>query len=180
MMTDPALLVADFGDAAARAEIVGWPCPLDFEMLPAPHKRPTLPPGEGAVYVFAIGSAYGALVPCGAGTVLKVGKVGPNNMRRFERSHYNPAAPTISTLAQSLLAHPILWPWLGIQYIDAGTVEDWMLTNLDRIHFFTPGDHPEVRDALEVYVRGRVGSVFEGASHGRGRGEDGLRNAENL
>ncbi len=50
------------------------------------------------------------------------------------------AARTISTLAQSLLAHPILWPWLAIQDLDAEVVEDWMLTNLDRIHFFMPGD----------------------------------------
>jgi hypothetical protein len=78
-------------------------------------------------------------------------------------------APTISTLAQSLLAHPILWPWLGIEQIDAAAVEKWMLDNLDRIHFFMPGDRTAVRDALEVYVRGRVGSVFEGASIGAKR-----------
>ncbi len=74
------------------------------------------------------------------------------------------AARTISTLAQSLLAHPILWPWLAIQDLDAEVVEDWMLTNLDRIHFFMPGDRARVRAALEVYVRARVGSAFEGAS----------------
>ena len=173
VMTDPVGLISGFSEAAAKAETPGWPCPLRFEVKPAPHERPRLPHGEGAVYVFVIGSAYGALAPCRAGTVLKVGKVGPQNRRRFERSHYNPAAPSISTLAQSLLHHQILWPWLGIQHIDVDTVEAWMLTNLDRIHFFTPGDRPKVRDALEVYVRGRVGSVFEGASHGRSRGADG-------
>ncbi len=166
MMVAPDVLIAEFGGAASTARIRGWPCALRPETLPAPHKKPVLPPGEGAVYVFAIGTAYGARAPCGPGTVLKVGKVGPNNRRRFTHSHYNPSAPTISTLAQSLLAHPILWPWLGIEHIDAGTVEAWMLTNLDRIHFFVPGDCAEVRSALEVYVRARVGSVFEGVSIG--------------
>jgi hypothetical protein len=169
MMIDPDTLIADFGDAAAKAGINGWPCPLRFEVHPAPHQKPKLPPGQGAVYVFAIGPAYGASAPCGPRTVLKVGEVGPTNKRRFTRSHYRPTAPTISTLAQSLLAHPILWPWLGIEQVDADTVEKWMLDNLDRTHFFMPGDRAEVRDALEVYVRGRVGSVFEGVSIGAKR-----------
>ena len=64
-----------------------------------------------------------------------VGKVGPNNNQRFTHTHYNPLAPSISILAQSLLGHPILWPWLGIEQIDAGAVRDWMLANLDRTHF---------------------------------------------
>jgi len=166
MMIEPEVLIAEFGDAAARAGIRGWPCPLRFEKRPAPHQKPVLPAGEAAVYVFAIGSAYGSSAPCGPGTVLKVGKVAADNPRRFTRSHYRPVAPTISTLAQSLLAHPILWPWLGIQQIDAPAVEKWMLDNLDRTHFFMPGDQMAVRDTLEVYVRGRVGSVFEGASIG--------------
>lgn len=119
--------------------------------------------------MFAVGSSYGSSAPCGRGTVLKVGNVGPGNRRRFTRSHYNPSAPTISTLAQSLLAHPVLWPWLGIDHMEAETVEEWMLANLDRIHFFMPGDRTEVRAALEVYVRARVGSVFEGVSLGASR-----------
>jgi hypothetical protein len=78
--------------------------------------------------------------------------------------HYNASVPSVSTLAQSLLGHPILWPWLGIDHIDAGAVRDWMLANLDRTHFFVPGDRAEVRSVLEVYVRARVGSAFEGVS----------------
>jgi len=169
MMIAPDVLIVEFADAAGKAAIRGWPCSLRFEQRPAPHDKPELPPGEGAVYVFAIGSAYGSSAPCGPGTVLKVGKVGPGNRRRFTRSHYNPSAPTISTLAQSLLAHPILWPWLGIDHIEAETVEKWMLGNLDRIHFFMPGDRAEVRAELEVYVRARVGSAFEGVSIGTRR-----------
>lgn len=168
-MIDPNVLIAEFGDAAVKAGIDGWPCPLRSETLLAPHQKPSLPPGEAAVYVFSISARYGRSAPCGPETVLKVGRVGPNNKRRFTHSHYNPDAPTISTLAQSLLAHPILWPWLGVQELDAEAVANWMFANLDRIHFFIPGDRPQVRTALEVYIRARVGSVFEGASTGSRR-----------
>jgi hypothetical protein len=166
VITDPGVLITEFGEAAAKAGIDGWPCPLRFETLPAPHVKPLLPPGRAAIYVFAVSTEYGRSAPCGPGTVLKVGRVGPNNNRRFSRSHYRTDVPTISTLAQSLLAHPVLWPWLGIQHLDAIGVENWMLTNLDRIHFFLPGDHRHVRVALEIYVRARVGSVYEGVSTG--------------
>ena len=79
MMIAPDVLIVEFADAAGKAAIRGWPCSLRFEQRPAPHDKPELPPGEGAVYVFAIGSAYGSSAPCGPGTVLKVGKVGPGN-----------------------------------------------------------------------------------------------------
>jgi hypothetical protein len=166
MITDPDILITEFGEAAAKAGIEGWPCPLRSETLPAPHMKPVLPPGEAAIYVFAVSTAYGRSAPCGPGTVLKVGRVGPNNKRRFSRSHYRTDAPTISTLAQSLLGHPVLWSWLGIQHLDAAGVEKWMLTNLDRMHFFLPGDRVQVRVAMEVYIRARVGSVYEGVSIG--------------
>jgi hypothetical protein len=47
-------------------------------------------------------------------------------------------------------------------------IENWMLTHLDRTHFFPPGDRAQVRAALEIYIRGSVGSVFEGVSIGTG------------
>jgi hypothetical protein len=165
-MIDSNVLVAEFGDTAAKVGIEGWPCPLGLETLPAPHQKPTLRPGSAAVYVFSISARYGRSAPCGPGIVLKVGGAGPNNNKRFRNSHYNPRALKISTLARSLMAYPILWPWLGIEHFEIDAVKIWMLTNLDRTHFFMPGDRPQVRDALEVYVRARVGSVFEGASSG--------------
>jgi hypothetical protein len=39
-----------------------------------------------------------------------------------------------------------------------------MLNNLDRTHIFIPNDHPKVLASLEIYVRARVGSIFEGAA----------------
>ncbi len=39
-----------------------------------------------------------------------------------------------------------------------------MLRNLDRDHFYVPTDKPDVVSLLEVFVRAKVGSVFEGAA----------------
>lgn len=76
--------------------------------------------------------------------------------------HYNPGSSN-SNLAKSLLAHPILWPWLGIQHLTVSNVGDWIRTNLDRTNFFVPAGHLQVLATFEVYIRARVGSVFEGA-----------------
>jgi hypothetical protein len=161
-MVDPDILMAEFGTAATKASIAGWRCPLRCETLPAPHRPPPLPRGDAAVYVFAISAAYGRSAPCGPGTVLKVGKVGPNSEPRFRYQHYNPRSAG-SNVAKSLIANSILWPWLGIKHLDADTVANWMLSSLNRTHFFIPGGLPQVLATLEIYTRARVGSVFEGA-----------------
>ena len=159
MLTDPEALLADFCEAVGKAGIEGWPCPVRFETLPAPHDRPSLPPDEAAVYAFTLSAAAGLSAPCGSGTVLMVAKARANNEQRFQHAHYDGTSDP-GTLAGSLLAHPILWPWLGISHLDEASVGDWMLASLDRIHFFIPLGHPHVRDALAVYVRGTAGSVF--------------------
>jgi hypothetical protein len=163
MMIDPKVLVADFAAAAGRSGIDGWPCSLRTEVLRAPHQPPALPPGSGAVYAFALSANAGDSTPCGAGTVLKVGRVGARSEPRFRSQHYNPGSAG-STLANSLLTYRIMWPWLGIEHIDAGGVRNWMLANLDRIHIFVPDGRPMVLASLEIYTRARVGSVFEGAA----------------
>ena len=94
--------------------------------------------------------------------VLKVGRVGARSDPRFYSQHYTLSAG--SALAKSLLGHPVLWPWLGISHLDYSNVKQWMLTNLDRLHIFVPADAPEVLPVLEMYVRARVGSVFEGSA----------------
>lgn len=100
--------------------------------------------------------------PAGVGAVLKVGRVRPNSAARFTHQHYNLGARF--TLAGSLVKYEIMWPWLGIGSLDAATVKRWMLSELDRIHFFVPGDRLEVLASLEIYVRARWGSIFEGAA----------------
>jgi hypothetical protein len=159
VMTDPSSLVAQFGEDATEARIIGWPCPLRFEVMAAPHKPTRLPIGSAAVYVFAFSAAAGQSVPCGAGTVLKVGKAGPNSEARFRYMHYNVSSSN-SNLAKSLLAHPVLWPWLGIHNLTSESVGHWIRSNLDRTNFFVPGDRLQVLATLEGYIRARVGSVF--------------------
>jgi hypothetical protein len=161
-MADPEGLIAEFAVDAAKAGIDGWPCAIRSQVLPAPHRPTALPAGSAAVYVFAMSAAAGRSSPCGPGTVLKVGKVGPNSGARFRYMHYNPGSSN-SNPAKSLLAHPVLWPWLGIQRLTVDSVADWIRGSLDRIDFFIPAGPSQVLATLEVYIRARVGSVFEGA-----------------
>jgi hypothetical protein len=161
MLVEPNTLVSDFSAAADRIPLTGWPCELKTELLRAPHTPVGLPAGYGAVYAFVLAQPW--LAPCGAGTVLKVGRVGARSDARFRSQHYNPRSAG-STLANSLLTYQIVWPWLGIEHLTEADVKSWMLTNLDRTHIFVPDGHPAVLASLEVYVRARIGSVFEGAA----------------
>ncbi len=156
------LLVEDFGVAATAAGVEGWPCEIRTEILRAPHHHPALPAGFCAVYIFALAYEYGESTPAGPGAVLKVGRVGPASGPRFTYQHYGSAAP--STLAKSLVRYRIMWPWLGIDAMDESSVKPWMLRHLDRGHLYVPAGHDLVLASLEVYVRARVGSVFEGAA----------------
>lgn len=160
MLIQPDVLISDFGVAASPLGLDGWPCALEGEMVRAPHRQPALRPGMGAVYAFALSSCTTSAA--GEGIVLKVGKVGPNSDPRFRSQHYTLSAG--STLAKSLLGHPIIWPWLGVDNLNAASVKAWMLENLDRMHIFVPGGSPLVLAALEMYVRARIGSVFEGSA----------------
>lgn len=162
VLIDPDTILDGFAAAAALAAVEGWPCVIRTEILRAPHRHPQLPAGFGAVYVFALGDTYGANAPAGTGAVLKVGRVGPRSGPRFSYQHYGAAAP--STLAKSLVRYRIMWPWLGIDELDESSVKLWMLSHLDRAHFYVPAGHDLVLASLEVYVRARVGSVFEGAA----------------
>ncbi len=115
------------------------------------------------MYAFALSDEAGRCAPAGAGAVLKVGRVGPNSGPRFSSQHYSPSAAS-SSLAKSLLRYRIMWPWLGIDEVTEQTVRTWLTSNLDRAQWFVPGGEPEVLAELEVYIRARIGSVFEGAA----------------
>jgi hypothetical protein len=67
-------------------------------------------------------------------------------------------------LAKSHLAHPIVWPWLGISQLDEASVKPWMLSSLDRLHICVPAGARLVLVSLEMYVRAGIGSVFEGSA----------------
>lgn len=156
-------LVDEFAAAASACEIPGWPCDIRAEVIRAPHRAPSLPAGFGAVYVFALSQDQGRHAPAGPGAVLKVGRVGPNSNPRFSSQHYNPTSAR-SSLAGSLLRYRVIWPWLGIDELTPLTVKAWMLANLDRGHLFIHGDRLAVIAELEMYIRARLGSIFEGAA----------------
>lgn len=156
---DPVL--GDFQRSAEQLGMPGWPARLGTEYLPAPHDAKRLRRGHGAVYVFALADLEHA---AGAGHVLKVGRVGSNSNARFQSQHYSPASAR-STLANSLITYPLLWPWLGIDHLDASTVRDWMLAHLDRANVYVPAASSELIPHLEMYVRARLGgSVYEGSA----------------
>ena len=134
--------------------------PMHGELLSAPHRQAALRPGFGAVYAFALSARTTSAA--GAGMVLKVGKAGPNSDARSRSQHYTTSGR--STLAKSLLAHPIVWPWLGIAQLDEASVKPWMLSNLDRLHIYVPAGARVVLASLEMYVRAGIGSVFEGSA----------------
>lgn len=158
MALDGARLAADFASAATA---IGCERPLlRYEHLPAPHSPRGLPTGFGAVYVFTLAARWRPDAPS-AGRVLKVGRVGPNSYARFRSQHYNPTSSS-SNLAQTLLTSRVLWPYLGIERLDATTVGEWIKTNTERDHFFVPGEAAATLSTLETYIRGRLGPIFEG------------------
>ena len=162
MLIAPDDLIKDFGIAASAAGTNGWPCEMRGELLSAPHRPPSgLPAGYGAVYAFALRSSSTAAA--GGGRVLKVGKTGPNSAARFTSQHYSPGSAR-STLAGSIIRYPILWPWLGITAEDAADIRHWMTRNLDRMHIFVRQPSPEFLTTVELYVRARIGSVYEGSA----------------
>lgn len=157
---DPVL--RDFATAAERLDLPGWPAALDAEHLPAPHAPRALRPNHGAVYVFALADHH--VAEAGAGRILKVGRVGPNSNARFQSQHYS-ATSARSSLARSLIGYPALWPWLGIDNLDASTVREWMLSNLNRSNVYVPAGSAALIPHLEMYLRARLGgSVYEGSA----------------
>lgn len=154
-------VLADFAANSERLRLSGWPADLASEYLPAPHRPTALRTDCGAVYIFALAAhTKGA---AGAGRVLKVGRVGPNSNARFQSQHYAPGSAR-STLAKSIIKYEVLWPWLGIDNVDASTVRQWMLANLDRTNVYVPAASTALVPSLEMYIRARLGSVYEGAA----------------
>lgn len=156
-------LIEDFNRDQIRARLTHAPVGIHHELLPAPHKQPGLRKGFAAVYVFSLSANAGGSSQAGAGRVLKVGRVGPHSDARFRSQHYGFSAG--STLAKSLVNHRVLWPWLGIsKELNRENIKGWMLLNLNRDHFYVSADEKEIVPHLEMYVRARVGSVFEGSA----------------
>lgn len=168
MILEPDRLVADFRASAKRIGLVLTE-DIQHEAQAAPHKPHGLRTGKCAVYVFTLSEKYGSGCPAGAHRVLKVGKAGPNSNPRFVSQHYTGSAR--STLAGSLRGCTILWPYIGLT-AEPASVADWMKEHCDRDNFYLAGaDCDRALRALEVFLRGHLGPVYEGTT-GRDEGPD--------
>lgn len=161
MLQNAEKILDGFYTAIAAASISDKTVHITHKICLPLHENCVLPKGKCAVYVFSLTHDYGSKCPAGAHRVIKVGKVGPNSNPRFQYQHYNPKSAQ-STLGGRLITYPVLWPYLGISSLKEGQVEGWLKSNTDRDHFFLDGDQLLMRDALEVYLKGLLGPVFEG------------------
>jgi hypothetical protein len=141
--------LTDFCAAAMLAQIGLTRDNLTVELLPAPHKAPTiLPAGMMAVYAFFLD-----------GVTLKVGKVGPNSQARYTSQHYN-AGSAPSTLAASIMKRPSL---LILEAVDSTALGALIKARTDRVNILLPasfGDGP--LSLLEAFLHCRWKPVFEG------------------
>lgn len=135
------------------------PSEIGHECLPAPHFVGNLPPNRGAVYVLTLHGSSEA--PARPHRALKVGKAGANSNARFRYQHYKSGSAP-STLAGAIENNPLLH---GFQGIDSPLADlgDWIRKNTDRDNFFVDGSQQILLSLLEVYMKGRLGPVFEGS-----------------
>ena len=141
-------LVLDFLEAARLAQMPICPKDLFTELLEAPHKPNSLPPGHMAVYSFFW-----------KGQCLKVGKVGSNSNARYLSQHYNPKS-SMSNLAASLLKAS---QEMGLQDLDEHNVGDWIRERTDRVNFILPSKvGVPVLNLLEAFLQCRLNPRFEG------------------
>lgn len=91
------------------------------------------------------------------------GQSGTQLQRRFQSQHYSPrAAP--STLAATLLKTKVLWSFIGISSLDESNVRSLIEQNTDRDNFLLASEDAHLLGKLETYLKGRLGSVFEGGT----------------
>ena len=157
MIENPEGLISDFMAALGRS----LTSPIFHESQLAPHHAHKLRPGACAVYVFSLSENHGRAIAAVGNRILKVGKAGPNCNARFQYQHYHPKSAG-STLAGTLLRTTILWPYLGIPEVDQSGIRRWIEENTDRDNFYLAAADMALLGKLEVYLRGRLGPVFEG------------------
>ena len=140
--------LADFVQAAKFANCDLSNNSIDFQILPAPHRPPSLPLGKIAVYSFFFGE-----------TCLKVGKVGPNSGTRYLSQHYIPSSSG-SNLARSLAGS---LTWSEKHGFSGENVGSWIKENTARINFTMPEVIGlDVLALLEAFLHCRWKPQFEG------------------
>ena len=159
MVEAPDRIIEDFCHALREkcGEHVS-PGEIKHEYLRAPHVAGDLPSGMGAVYVFTLPGSSEA--PAGPHRALKAGKAGPKSNPRFKTQHYRGSAP--STLKDAIENNPILFDILGIDALPMH-IGDWICKNTDRDNFFVDGSRKQLLSFLDIYIKARLGPVFEGS-----------------
>ena len=123
-----------------------------IEDMGCPHKRPNLPSGYSAIYIFIYKNE-----------ILKIGKANSNSNARFKSKHYGFSAN--STLAKSL-CNDKNFISLGI---NKDNVKSWMLENLHRINIYVRADEEESElaktELIEAILHYTFRPRFEGNIH---------------
>ena len=159
MVEAPHRIIEDFCRALRKCGECVNPSEIGHEYLAAPHTAGDLPSGRGAVYVFTLPVA--STTPAGPNRALKVGKAGPNSNARFRYQHYKSGSAQ-STLAAAIENNSLLFHFLGIDSLPA-EIGGWIRESTDRDNFFVNGNQPKILSFLEVYMKARLGPVFEGS-----------------
>ena len=158
MAIDPKEIIDAFLQVAQLAHVSIAITQVRYELLPAPHKRPSgLPPGSQAVYAFLL-----------ADRCLKVGKAGPKTQARSTSQHYGMNAP--STLARTILAHRQQLAAMlpaerrnEVEPLHETTVGAWIERSTTRLHVFLPAASGALTLALlEAFLQCHLNPVFEG------------------
>ena len=160
MIVSPQKLIGEFVEAVNDKLQQGISVnDMDHELLSASHQPCNLRPGHGAVYFFSISSS--SVAPSVPNRSLKVGKAGTNSNARFRYQHYKSGSAK-STLSGAIENNPILWKFIGLSSYD-NEVGDWIRNNTDRDNFYIRKDQKEIIGLLEIYIKARLGPVFEGS-----------------
>lgn len=156
MIENTQALISDF-EAALGAPLAA---PIFHEPQLAPRWGHKLPRGMCTVYVFSLSKNYGDRVPAGRNRILKVGKADCNSDSWLQSQHCNPSSAA-SNLASSLLETKIFWPHLGIIEMSGARVRSWIEANIDRDNFYLSARDAARLGRLEIYLRWRLGPLFE-------------------
>ena len=128
-----------------RVEDVKW------EFLPAPHRRPRLPPGKMAIYGFWFDGEW-----------LKIGYVMPNSRERYEDHHYNGYAN--STLHRSLRQDESMRNIAGLGEDDWRGWTAWIERETSRVNILLPAArNTMLLRSLETHLHRRLRPKYEGS-----------------
>ena len=148
MIWTPKVLLKDF---LMVSKLAGIDIQLDdicIQPQKMPHRRPSLPEGKVAVYVFS-----------DAERVLKVGKAGQKSGDRYRYHHYNPCAAN-STLAASLVRDECAVRRYNLNKENVGA---WIMENTDRVNFILEANVGMwALMLLEAFVQCRLQPAYEG------------------